>query len=89
MRLQVMNHLSKFKDFLFKLLSISIISSAHGKDFLDQALKVFNERVELGLHVIIGLVDNVDEYFTVVLESTPQCLQIVINKFGELVHSII
>jgi len=70
MRLQIMNHLSKFEDFLFKLLSISIISSTHGKDLFNHALKIFNERVELGLHVIISLVNNVNKYLTVVLQGT-------------------
>ena len=77
--LKVSDHLlhahSIFNNLLLTLLGLD----TNLEDFIDDLLKILHHIVVLRLKVLIRLVYDVHEDFTVVLEGTPQRLQVIVN----------
>ena len=59
------------------------------KDLVNDLLEVLDHVIVLDLKVLIRLIDDADKDLAIVLQRSSQCLQIVIDKLGELVNSVV
>ena len=89
MRLQVCYLLLHVDCVLYDLLLSLLGLDTHFKHLVDDLLEVFDHVVVLDLEVLVRLVDNADEDLAIVLQSSPQCLQIVIHLIGKSKKTII
>ena len=77
--LEVSDHLLHAHSILNNLLLTLLGLDTNLEDFIDDLLKILHHIVVLRLKVLIRLVYDVHEDFTVVLEGTPQRLQVIVN----------
>ena len=79
MRLQVCYLLLNIDSILYDLLLGLLGLDSYLEGFVDDFLEILDHVVVLRLEVLVCLVDDADEDFTVVLQGAPQSLQIVVN----------
>ena len=79
MSFQICDHLLCAPVIFHNLLLDLLRLDADLEDLVDYLLQVFNHVVVFTFEVLVGLIDDVDEYLTVILEGTTQRFQIVID----------
>ena len=88
-RLQVCYLLLHVDCVLYDLLLGLLGLDTNFEDLVDDFFEVLDHVIVLGLEVLVRLIDDADKDLAIVLQRSPQCLQIVIHKLGELVNSVI
>ena len=79
MSLQVGDRLLQFERVVHNLLLALFSLDANFENLINDLLKILHQIIVLALCILIGLVDDVNEDFTVILKGPSERLQVVIN----------